>query len=47
VLVARGNAADAASQALLMLFGNMVAERLASDSANLYGETCLYQTAMA
>jgi hypothetical protein len=47
VLVARGNAADAASQALLMLFGNMVAERLACDSANLYSETCLYQAAMA
>jgi hypothetical protein len=47
VLVARGNAADAASQALLMLFGNLVAERLASDSANLYSETCLYQAAMA
>jgi hypothetical protein len=47
VLMARGNAADAATQALLMLFGNLLAERLASDSASLYSETCLYQAAMA
>lgn len=38
VLVARGNAADAATQALLMLFGNLLAERLASDCANAYNE---------
>jgi hypothetical protein len=47
VLVARGNAADAATQALLMLFGNLLAERLASDSANLHSETCLYQAVIA
>ena len=47
VLVARGNAADAATQALLMLFGNLLAERLEADSARSYNETCLYQTAMA
>jgi hypothetical protein len=47
VLVARGNAGDAATQALLMLFGNLLAERLASDSANLHSETCLYQAAIA
>ncbi len=47
VLVARGNAADAATQALLMLFGNLLAERLASDSASSFNETCLYQPAMA
>jgi hypothetical protein len=47
VLVARGKAADAATQALLMLFGNLLAERLAFDSASLYNETCLYQAAMA
>ena len=47
VLVARGNAADAATQALLMLFGNLLAERLASDSASSYNETRVYQAAMA
>jgi hypothetical protein len=47
VLVARGNAADAATQALLMLFGNLLAERLASDSASSYKETRIYQAAMA
>ena len=47
VLVARGNAADAATQALLMLFGNLLAERLASDSASIYNKTCLYQAAIA
>ncbi|MEO7908715.1 MAG: hypothetical protein ABIV47_03590 [Roseiflexaceae bacterium] len=47
VLVARGNAADAASQALLMLFGNLVAERLASDCADRLSEPCLYQAAIA
>lgn len=47
VLVARGNAADAATQVLLMLFGNLLAERLAADTANADNETCLYQAAMA
>jgi hypothetical protein len=47
VLVARGNAADAATQALLMLFGNLLAERLASDSANFYNEMCLSQAVMS
>ena len=47
VLVARGNAADAATQALLMLFGNLLAERLAADSANCYHETSLSQAVMA
>ena len=47
VLVARGNAADAATQALLMLFGNLLAERLASDGANSYHETSLSQAVMA
>jgi hypothetical protein len=35
VLAAHGNAADAATQALLMLFGSLVAERLASENAAL------------
>jgi hypothetical protein len=35
VLAAYGNAGDAATQALLMLFGNLVAERLVSDSVAL------------
>jgi hypothetical protein len=35
VLAAYGNAGDAATQALLMLFGNLIAERLASDSLAL------------
>jgi len=47
VLVARGNAADAATQALLMLFGNLLAERLAFDNASSYNETRVYQAAMA
>jgi hypothetical protein len=47
VLVARGNAADAATQALLMLFGNLLAERLACDSANSYHETGRSQAVMA
>jgi hypothetical protein len=47
VLVARGNAADAATQTLLMLFGNLLAERIASDSASSYSEAGLYQVAIA
>ena len=39
--------ADAATQALLMLFGNLLAERLASDGASSYNEPRVYQAAMA
>jgi hypothetical protein len=47
VLVAHGNAGDAATQALLMLFGNLVAERLASDNATLDAETLRFQALAA
>jgi hypothetical protein len=47
VLVAYGNAGDAATQALLMLFGNLVVERLASDKVELDAETIRFQALAA